>query len=307
MSAPAFDAAHIPADLRDLSQFVAWRYEDRDGKLTKIPINVRTGRLALTNAPSTWATLEEAIPFARANGYGIGFVFAASDPFTGVDLDKCIDAETNLIAPWAWEIAAALDSYTEVSPSGTGLHCFVRAALPPGGKRKGAIEMYDRLRFFTLTGLRLPDLPADMPERQAQLSALHASIFPPTTVKTKASGPTPMQDWDDAEIVRRAMSAANGQKFSQLWMDRGHGYTSESEADAALCSMLAFWIGPDPERLDQLFRQSGRMRPKWERASYRDKTIALALSRGQFYEPRTGAALGRRSKPLALSFAKKGA
>lgn len=304
MNIPPCDAAHLPADLGAYPNFVAWRFAERDGKATKIPINIHNGRMALTNAPSTWATLGAAIPFARANGCGIGFVFAAADPFCGVDLDKCIDPATNTIAPWAWEIVAALDSYTEVSPSGTGLHCLVRATLPPGGKRKGAIELYDRLRFFTLTGRRLPDLPATVEERQGQIDTLHAELFPPQQAKPRAAGPTPLRAWDDAEIVRRAMGAANGHKFAQLWLDRGHAYTSESEADAALCSLLAFWIGPDPERLDQLFRQSGRLRPKWERASYRERTIALALQGARFYSPdreptplrRAGG--GRRLLPL---------
>lgn len=284
MIVPPFDPENFPTELTHLCSFVAWRYEERDGKATKIPINIHNGRMALTNAPSTWATLDEALPYARAQGYGVGFVFAATDPYVGVDLDKCIGVD-GTIAGWAWAIVRGLDSYTEASPSGTGLHCFIRATLPVGGKRKGAIEMYDRLRFFTLTGTRVRELPAEVHPRQSALDTLHASIFPPVAKPSRPNGPTPLRDWDDAEIVRRAMAASNGHKFAQLWLDRGHAYTSESEADAALCSMLAFWIGPDPARLDDIFRQSARMRPKWERASYRDKTIALALQGATFYSP----------------------
>jgi primase-polymerase (primpol)-like protein len=284
-SIPHCDPDHLPADLLALPQFLCWRYEERDGKATKVPVNPRTGRLALTTAPSTWATVEEAWPYARRHGLGLGFVFAATDPFVGIDLDKCI-ADGRLL-PWAWAILAALDSYTEVSPSATGTHTFVRATLPPGGKRAGAVELYDRARFFTLTGARLDYLPPTVEERQAPLAALHARLFPPAPpAPPAASGPVPLRSWDDAEVVQRAMAATNGHKFAQLWLNSGHRYTSESEADAALVSLLAFWTGPDADRIDALFRQSGRMRPKWERASYRDRTIALALKRAEYYRPR---------------------
>lgn len=301
MSAPTtFNPAAFPRDLCLLPQWVAWRIERREGKPTKVPLNARTGRMALTTAPSTWATIEEVIPFARANGYGAGFVFSATDPFVGVDLDSCIAGEE--IEPWAWEIARALATYTEVSPSGTGLHCIARATLPPGGKRKGKIEMYDRARFFTITGdLAFDEWPLGVGERQAAIDELHARLFPPPATPPRgAATPTPLHKLDDPDVVRRAMGAANGQKFARLWLNQGHEYTSDSEADAALVAMLAFWTGPDAERLDALFRQSGRMRDKWERASYRDRTIALGLKRAEYYRPRATTATRQ-----GLSFARR--
>jgi putative DNA primase/helicase len=285
MTAPTFYPDQVPPELLPYPNFVAWRYEERDGKATKVPVNAHNGRHALTTSPSTWATFEEALPFARSNGYGLGFVFGKDDPFAGVDLDACIDPETNVIALWAWEIIAALDSYTEVSPSGRGLHTFIRATLPPTGRRKGAIEMYDRARFFTLTGHRLPDVSPYTEERQGPLDTLHAMLFPPAVAKGEKSGPTPIQQLDDAELLHKAMGAANGVKFSRLWLGDRSGYTSDSEADAAFLSMLSFWIGPDEPRLDAIFRRSGLMRDKWERASYRTKTFALIGQRTDYYDP----------------------
>jgi primase-polymerase (primpol)-like protein len=297
---PAFDPDRFPPDLLDYPNFVAWRVETRGGKPTKVPVNPRTGRLALTTVPLTWATFEEALPFARSEGLGIGFVFSADDPFAGVDLDGCIEEEARRVKPWAWGIVSALASYTEVSPSGTGLKVFLRGVLPPGRNRKGPVEMYDRARFFTMTGCHVPGMPAGAEERQGELAALHVRTFPPQQPLTAPAGPTPLRQWDDAEVIQRAMSATNGVKFSRLWLgDRG-GYDSDSEADAALVSLLAFWTGPDAERLDALFRQSRLMRAKWERASYRDRTIALALKRAQFYRPRVATAPRQ-----ALSFARR--
>jgi putative DNA primase/helicase len=286
MNAAHFDPHKFPSALTELPQWVCWRVEERQGKPTKVPVSARTGRPALANAPSTWGAFEEVLSYARSNGHGVGFVFSEHDPFAGVDLDDCIDPETRAVAPWAWAIVARLNSYSEVSPSGLGVKVFVRAALPEGRRGWGSGHgMYDRCRFFTMTGARFPGLPETVEERQAEIAALHAEQFPPLQAKPATSGPMPIRNLSDADVLHRAMSAANGTKFSRLWCgDRG-GYTSDSEADAALCAMIAWWTGPDADRIDQLFRQSRLVRGKWDRASYRDKTIALALTRTEYYDP----------------------
>jgi primase-polymerase (primpol)-like protein len=189
--------------------------------------------------------------------------------------------------PWAWEIVQALDSYTEVSPSGAGLKVIVRGQLPAG--RRGwdnGNGMYDRARFFTLTGWRLEGTPATVEERGEALAALHARLFPPTAPRPTAEGGVPV-DLDDAEIVRRAMGAKNGAKFSRLWLGEWSDYASRSEADMALCSMLAFWCGGDAARVGRLFEQSGLYREgKWGRASYRERTVEKGNQRAEYYTPR---------------------
>jgi putative DNA primase/helicase len=99
--------------LKDLMQFVNWRYEERDGKVTKVPICPHTGELAAVDRPDTRGTYQEAVRAAREHGYdGVGFVFSEEDPYTGVDLDKCRNPETGEIANWARELVEALASYT---------------------------------------------------------------------------------------------------------------------------------------------------------------------------------------------------
>jgi putative DNA primase/helicase len=107
----------IPLELRQRPQWVLWKYENRNGKPTKVPYAVN-GDYAKVNEPSTWATFDEAL----ATGQGVGFVFTPEDPYTGIDLDHVRDPETGLVSPEAWDIVRALDSYTEWSVSGTGLH-----------------------------------------------------------------------------------------------------------------------------------------------------------------------------------------
>ena len=92
-----------------------------------------------------------------------------------------------------------------------------------------------------------------------------------------------------SEVVKKALAASNGARFSRLWNGDTEGYGSHSEADLALCGMLAFWTGGDAARIDTLFRQSGLYRKKWDRKDYRNRTITEALSgKTEFYKaPKT--------------------
>jgi putative DNA primase/helicase len=274
--------------IRDLPQWVCWRSEERDGKRTKVPYSPSSGARARSDDPETWGTLYEAREAVRENDYdGIGFVFTADDPFCGVDLDGCLDPETGEVEPWALEIVEELASYTEISPSGTGLHILVRATLPSDGNRNGKVEMYDRGRFFTVTGRRLPGTSHLIEDRQVQVSALHARLFPPRQQEPPVTDEASVSanDLSDEEILRRAMSATNGERFARLWTGDRAGYASDSEADLALCSMLAFWTGPDEDRIASLVARSGLAREKWSREDYRQRTIARALQGAEFYEP----------------------
>ncbi len=279
--------------MRDLRQWVCWRAEERSGKPTKVPYSPITGSRARSDDLATWATLARAREAAREGAYeGVGFVFSDSDPFCGVDLDSCLHPETREVEPWATGIIEELDSYTEISPSGTGLHIIVRADLPPGGNRKDRVEMYDRGRFFTLTGNHLHGTPTTVQERQEHIRTLHNRLFPHTPSEPSSTNGTLDSEncMDDAQVLRRAMSAANGSRFAALWAGDASGYSSSSEADLALCSMLAFWIGPDEGRIASLFARSGLARKKWDREDYRRRTISRALASAQFYEPRNSGA-----------------
>ena len=158
---PTIVVENVPADLKARPQWVTWRYEKRDGKWTKTPYNAKTGKRASATSSRTWCPFEHALRAARERGYdGIGFVFSKTDGYVGIDLDDCLDDDGNPVRE-AQEILDKLDSYTEISPSRKGVKVWVRAALPDGKGRRtkaegfGEIEMYDRGRFFTVTGWRL--------------------------------------------------------------------------------------------------------------------------------------------------------
>jgi len=145
----------IPDGLKRRPQWVAWRLEERGGKPTKVPYCPATGQRASTTDLLTWGAFEEALMVLDRYD-GLGFVFCSGDPYCGVDLDGCVDPDTGDVEGWAAEIVEALDSYTELSPSGTGLHVIAKGKIPSNA-RSGSVEMYATERFFTVTGHRFKD------------------------------------------------------------------------------------------------------------------------------------------------------
>lgn len=309
----AADLDRIPAELKARPQWVLWRGADRldpqtgEVKLNKIPVDPQTLDNADTTDPTTWGICEQcvaAFPVAleeweQANpsvyrGGGIGFVFATDDPYVGVDLDHCRDPNTGQIDAWAQAHIDALASYTEITPSGTGVHILVQGTLPPRGRRKGAVEMYSYARFFTMTGWHLESSPLTIDARQEALTAFHRAIFS-TPRSTPLWGLPPQAAstpvLEDAVLFDKACAARHGvgAKFSALVSGDWTGYPSPSEADLALCIRLAFWT-QDPAQIDRLFRQSGLLRAKWDEKrgaqTYGEHTIMEALARQtEHYRP----------------------
>jgi primase-polymerase (primpol)-like protein len=329
-------AQTVPSRLHERDQWVCWRTEQRDGEATKLPVEPVTGGFASTTDPDTWREFGVARGYAAARDTdvdGVGFVFTEADSLVGVDLDDCRDPATGELDEPAATIVEDLDSYTEVSPSGTGVHVLLEGELPEGRNRRGTIELYDEARYFTVTGAHLTGTPRSVEARQEALTAVHAEhvgrqagteadgqgtsradvnaaqadaaaeattdVPSPGGVDANAnangdgagSGPAALSD---EELLDRAMSAANGEKFRRLWNGRTTGYDSHSEADMALCVLLAFWTGGDRGRIDRLFRESGLMREKWDEIHYADGrtygegTIERALEvTDERYEPQT--------------------
>jgi hypothetical protein len=269
----------------------------RGGEWTKVPYSPLTGVGASSTAPETWAGYQEAARACKEHGYdGIGFVFTPDDELCGVDLDKCLDPDTGEIEGWAEEIIKELDSYTETSPSGRGVHILVRGKLSKGRNRKGRFEAYDRGRYFTVTGKHLAGTPQCIENREAELRGVVERVFGSEAPESTNGHTRPVvapesmdNGLSDEEIIRKALAASNGESFSRLWSGDTSGYGSHSEADLALCGMLAFWSGGDAARIDALFRQSGLYREKWDRKDYRNRTIAEALNgKTAFYKiPKT--------------------
>ena len=261
--------AYIPTELKDWPQWVCWKREMRDGKPTKVPYVAAPGKKhASSTDPATWRTFEEACRHA-ARFDGIGFVFAADDPYCGIDLDHAIDPGTGEVHPDAREILRDFPSYTEQSPSGTGLHILCRATLAGTGTKKprGSIEveMYDRGRYFTVTGARWADSPASVADCQTAAANLYAELKSADRKTQPAPRRAEPLTLTDQELLERARNAKNGASFAALF-DHGDttGYAGASEADRALCAKLNFWTGNSPDHTERLARQSALCRPKWD-------------------------------------------
>ena len=178
---------------------------------------------------------------------------------------------TGTLDPRAEEIVQRLASYTEVSPNGTGLHIIVKGSLPEGPRKQGSIEMYDTGRYFTMAGHHVQGTPITMEGRNSELGALQREIFGKARTeeepKQTYSGSANLSD---QELIERANSARNGEKFTRLWQGDISGCSSPSDADLALCGLLAFWTNGDAGRIDHFFRLSGLFRQKWEERHYSD-------------------------------------
>jgi len=198
---PTLIIQNTPQELRARPQWVLWRTEDRNGKPTKVPFDAKSGREASSTNPATWTTFEQAVEaFGESDRYdGAGFVFTKDDPFCGIDLDDCLDEDRN-IAPWAQEILRLFPSYTEISPSGTGLKLFLRGRKPdyarcaakdidPAGV--GELELYDKARYFTVTGDLWPGSPLEVADCQAALDDLCRRLWKPEVQPQNLPPPVP--------------------------------------------------------------------------------------------------------------------
>src|SRR5262249_27517791 len=121
----------IPEELKRLPQWVTWKYELRNNKWTKPPYQVNGVDRASSTDAATWGEFKEAVKtYQNGRADGIGFVLSADDDFVGIDLDHVVNPETHKGKKWAVDIIQLLNSYSELSPSGQGIHILVKGSLP---------------------------------------------------------------------------------------------------------------------------------------------------------------------------------
>lgn len=279
--APAKYAA-IPAAMREAKRWVTWQYEVRDGKRTKVPHTPGKGQAKSTD-PATWVSYADA---CRAAEFYSGIGFVLGDGWLGLDADHVRDSDSGEWLPGILDEIKSVQSYAELSPSKTGAHVIAYGETPGDRSRaKGEVwEMYDRGRFFTVTGAHIPGTPDDVREpAPGSLEAIYEKIGRTKEGSAPAERPAPTRqsrpdgiELTDEEIVEKCQNAANAAKFNALWRGDIAGYASGSEADLALCNILAFY-SQDPAQLERLVRQSGLYREKWDRTDYVTRTISMAL------------------------------
>ena len=284
--------------LKKLPQWVAYRlvWNEKKGKSDKRPINPHDGTGAKANDPATWGTYDEAMNYAERAGLiagksgGIGFEFG--NGYCGIDLDNVI-LEDGSLKPFASEIVKVMNSYTEYSPSGKGLHvlCKLSSSMSDFGERHRndeiGLEMYDSGRFFTVTG-EIYGEEREISERTAEARKIYDKYLFKGVAKNSNTPPLRTSNeffnsgLTDNELWKKMFNSQHGREILLLSQGDLSGYGGDhSRADLALCSHLAYWTNCDALRMDRMFRQSGLMREKWDERhgaqTYGAMTLNLAL------------------------------
>lgn len=266
---------NVPEPMTARDQWVVWKLVTlSDGKLDKHPYQTN-GILAKVNDQQTWTMFQRAVDCYERGGYaGIGYMFSADDPFVGIDLDGCRNLQTGAVAQWARDIVLALDSYAEVSPSETGIKVFVKGKSPfDTGKKKNisvekvcdkepAIEIYDKTRYFAVTGWRLKG-PHEPQARDI------------TWLRTKFWGeesrPIPQVDWtSEPAVVERA------RRYIAKLPPSITGCGGHNACFHAAC-VLAIGFGlPEGEVYGLLAEWNQQCQPPWSERELRHK-VAQAM------------------------------
>lgn len=287
-------------ELKSQKIWLCWNYETRKGKRTKVPISA-SGTATGTNSEyaHTWVTYDEAIKAADKHGYnGVGFTIPQGYFFLDIDHKELTD-------PFVQLMLERFNSYAEYSVSGGGIHIYgkcdidrVPTYLDKDGKLRldkafymknphNSTELYCggiTNRFSVYTGNVIHNVPL-----KECTDALLVTLDKDMRRKQKVKY-SEKRDGDDRElfdIVANLLKQKNGEKFRKLYCDGDFSnYGSQSEADCALCAMIAFRTGADPEMIDRVFRSSALYREKWERDDYREATIEKGIEAcdGQFHK-----------------------
>ena len=302
-----FDEAEIPGELVELDHWLLWEAvwkppaKGKPGRWTKPPLNPiaaawmlledspearKKGRMGSSTDPSKWTHISYAVTRARKYQLGLGFALNEDVGLVGVDIDHCV--ADGQIKPWAQAIVDVLDTYTEVSPSGTGIRAFAFGTIPKALKLSAiGLELYSTGRYLTVTGRRLPDSPSHVRHCEAEIRAVYEQFAegfgrkrPPRTASRRSPG---VAGRSDREVIDRILRSRRPERFERLYAGNTCDYGSESEADFALACILCWWCGNDAAQVESIMRGSVLYREKWDTSrpggTYLSITIANAIQR----------------------------
>ena len=278
---PQIDFGSVPAELQSLDQWVLWKTVVRDGKATKMPLSVFNTAASSTD-PKTWTSFDNAVStYDPAQHSGIGFVFTSSDQFCGIDLDGCRDPQTGFVADWAQDEVLRFASYTEISPSQTGVKIFCTAdsALSKGRKKElrvpeivaktPAVEIYTQARFFTVTG-HVYKRYRQIEHREPELQAFLAKHWPAAPAID-----APQHDWrsDDA-VVERA------RKYVATMPGAVSGSGGHNATFSVACRLVKGFALTTDQALDVLSEWNATCLPPWSEHELRHKVESARKASG---------------------------
>ena len=291
----------LPDALKENGLFCVWRYEVRDGNPTKVPYNPITGRRGRSNDKDTFTDFHTAV-LQMEKGHFDGIGVGIFNGLGAIDIDHCIN-EHGILSDNAQNVIYLMNTYAERSPSGTGIHLLFYAdpsfhydkdtyyLKNPSNGMECYISGFTN-RFMTVTGDSLESCSADVRNVTENLSVFLDSYMVRPVPQSASDPSKPIGrgiNLDEASVLRKIRNARNYSKFYALYHGDISGYSSHSEADLALCSMLSFYTD-DTKTIDSIFRSSGLMRKKWDRkqsgSTYGQLTIQRALTQARTkYDP----------------------
>ena len=304
-----FDATQIPDELKAVERWTLWKPKPKDdGTFEKPPVLVSDGYTYATKTnPEHWSTFDAAV--ASLERYGkrhgrqhnvCGLTFHFGDGFTGIDFDNCVDPETReILDPEVADIIQALNTYTELSPSGTGLRGVVAGKLPGPNVKTDFVEMWDNADgCATMTGAKLEWAPSTVAPAGEALERLYqrakastdkkpevAATASPVTADQTADRPvTPPAGEVPDDEVRRTAEIVN-KEFPTLWNGGGDG-GDESNGVQSLANILAGLCGPSgAAQVARLMKQSGRNRGKFDERRKQGTYLSFTVEKA--YKKRT--------------------
>lgn len=269
---------NIPTELKELKQWVCWGV---DKTKLKMPYNPQNLQPAKAGVPETWGSFEQAVKRVQeGKAQGVGFEFN-NNGYYGIDLDKVIIKQNDSVRLTvdAQTIVAGLNSYTETSLSGTGLHIIIKASdIQLEANRKGFIEIYNHARYFTFTG-DIYGKPKPIQERSEALKRIYSQYLKPTE-KSREQPTAPHKSNQD--YLQRGLE--KDKTLLTLWNGQAT-HNSESEADLALMNKLAYWCNADPNQMQIAFfnsphyaQKDEQHKKKCSRKDYLPNTIKQAIA-----------------------------
>ena len=273
--------SNVPEELRSLKNWCLWKFVHVDGrKPTKVPYQPNGYKCSVTN-PETFSAFDECFNVLALGSYdGLGFIFTGTD-YSGIDLDDpsfLADGSPNpnyqSDLNRQIKIAHEFDSYSEVSPSGKGLHIIVKGKVPDG-RRTNYIELYPSGRYFTMTGKVHNSKPVGYYEPLLnQLWQQMGGVLNGTPHSIVDSQPETITDEEILELARKHNAATFCDLEAGVWAG---SYQSQSEADQAFVNIIAYYTD-SKSQVERIFRNSKLMRPKFNtNKSYRTNTISKAF------------------------------
>lgn len=247
--------SRVPEELKTIAQWVNWRLCE-DNK--KIPVNPRTQGNAGVTFENTWAPFALAVAVGHEFGMGIGFVLTEDDPYTCIDLDKVYTER--VLEPFARQVVDLMSGYVELSPSGMGLHIWVRCREIINRRTK-RIEIYSSQRWMTVTGRANPSVPRVIPDRTDEVLSLVERYFP--VESTEFRKPQEVTA-DDTELWNRLFRSKNGPFVQALYRgDLSVVGNDHSRGVIMLANLLAVFTNGDEARMKQMLLQTGLVNDKW--------------------------------------------